>query len=207
MIRGRTLDAFLTDLAARRPAPGGGATAAVHAAQAAALVGMVARYSDGARFAEHAEEIARIVAASDRLWAESLRLAEADAAAFSAVTDAYALPRATDEEKAERTLAMAAALQEACEPPVAVIAAAAEAVALAERVLPIGNRNVVTDVAAAAEAARAAATTARVNVEINLGGIRDPRAREEFREAARAVDPVVERAEKVTAAVREAIAV
>ena len=37
----------------------------------------------------------------------------------------------------------------------------------------MGNRNVVSDVAAAAEAARAAATTARVNIEINLGGIPD----------------------------------
>jgi formiminotetrahydrofolate cyclodeaminase len=46
-VREQTIEAFLTDLAARIPAPGGGATAALHAAQAAALLGMVARYSDG----------------------------------------------------------------------------------------------------------------------------------------------------------------
>ncbi|WP_017582388.1 cyclodeaminase/cyclohydrolase family protein [Nocardiopsis valliformis] len=206
MISGQSIDGFLTELAARLPAPGGGATAAVHAAQAAALVGMVARYSDGVRFAEHSEEIAATVAASDRLRVEALRAAEADAAAFSAVVDAYALPRSTDDEKAERAATIAAALKEACEPPVAVIETAAEVVSLAERILPIGNRNVVTDVAAASEAARAAATTARVNVEVNLGGIKDEGARAELSASALAVDAIVERAEKVTAAVREVLA-
>ena len=54
-MRNDTVENFLHALAARVPAPGGGATAALHAAQAAALVAMVARYSDGPRFAEHAE--------------------------------------------------------------------------------------------------------------------------------------------------------
>ncbi len=102
---------------------------------------------------------------------------------------------------------MAAALREACAPPVAVIETAAEVVSLAERILPIGNRSVITDVVAAAEAARAAATTARVNVEVNLGGIKDNGARAEFSASARSVDLIVERAEKVTAAVREELAV
>ena len=56
--------------------------------------------------------------------------------------------------------------------------------------------------ATAAEGARAAATTARVNIEINLGGIPDAAAREELRDDARAVDALAERADKVTAAVR-----
>lgn len=204
---GQTIGGFLTKLAARMPAPGGGATAAVHAAQAAALVGMVARYSDGARFAEHSEEISEIVQASDLLRVEALRLAEADAAAFSAVAEAYALPRSTEGEKAARATAIAVALREACAPPVAVIEAAAEVVSLTERILPIGNRNVITDVAAAAEAARAAATTARVNVEINLGGIKEAGVKAGLLASARRVDLVVERAEKVTAAVRAELVV
>jgi methenyltetrahydrofolate cyclohydrolase len=205
-MRGQTIDGFLTELAARVPAPGGGATAALHAAQAAALVGMVARYSDGARFAEHAEEIAGIVTSADRLRLEALRLAEADAAAFTAVADAYALPRATDDEKALRRKAIAVALEGACVPPVAVVEVAADTVALAERLTPIGNRSVITDVAAAAEAARAAAVTARVNIEVNLGGIPDADSKTELLASAHSVDLIVERAEKVTAAVRAELA-
>ena len=46
-MRDETIGSFLTRLAARSAAPGGGATGALHAAQAAALLAMVARFSDG----------------------------------------------------------------------------------------------------------------------------------------------------------------
>jgi len=49
-MRDETIGSFLTRLAARSAAPGGGATGALHAAQAAALLAMVARFSDGPRY-------------------------------------------------------------------------------------------------------------------------------------------------------------
>jgi formiminotetrahydrofolate cyclodeaminase len=133
-------------------------------------------------------------------------LAQEDARAFTAVTDAYKLPRADDKQKAARSRAIAEALAGAARPPAAVIAVAARIVALAEQLLPIGNPNVVTDVAAATEAARAAATTARVNVEINLGGVRDTALRAELTAATREVDALAARAEAVTEAVRKELA-
>ena len=201
-MRTDTIETFLEQLAARVPAPGGGATAALHAAQAAALVAMVARYSDSAKYAEHAEEITTITATADRLRQNALGLAEEDAAAFTAVTEAYRLPKGTAEEAAARSAAIGRALVAAAQVPAVVVAVAEQVLGLAEQLLPIGNRNVVSDVAAAAEAARAAATTARVNVEINLGGIKDPAARGELAAVVDTVDDVVLRAEKVTASVR-----
>jgi formiminotetrahydrofolate cyclodeaminase len=205
-MRDETIENFLERLAARVPAPGGGAAAALHAAQGAALVGMVARYSTGEKYAQHRETVERVIAESDELRATALRLAEDDAAAFTAVTDAYKLPKATDEEASARSAAIAAALIGAGRPPAEVIAVAARVVDLAAELLPIGNPNVVSDVAAATEAARAAATTARVNVEINLGGIKDERARAELTSSADAVDGIAARAERVTDAVRKEIA-
>lgn len=204
-MREKTIDEFLTQLAARVPAPGGGATAALHAAQAAALIAMVGRYSTGDKYAAHAEEIGRIVTESDELREEALRLAENDSAAFAAVANAFRLPKSTDDEKSARSAAIAAALLGACAPPADVIDAAGRLVELAEALLPVGNRNVITDVAAAAEAARAAATTARVNIEINLAGITDEESRRALLAATGRVDPIAERAEKVTAAVRAGI--
>jgi formiminotetrahydrofolate cyclodeaminase len=205
-MRDRTIKDFLEELAARVPAPGGGAAAALHAAQGAALVGMVARYSTGEKYAEHQETVERIIAESDELRATALRLAEDDAAAFTAVADAYKLPRATDEEKAARSAAIAVSLIGAGRPPAAVIALAERVVVLAAELLPVGNPNVISDVAAASEAARAAATTARVNVEINLSGIRDEQARAELGAAAGAVDDIAALAGHVTEAVRKQIA-
>ncbi|MGD0245338.1 MAG: cyclodeaminase/cyclohydrolase family protein [Streptosporangiaceae bacterium] len=88
-MRDDTIADFLERLAARVPAPGGGATAALHAAQAAALLAMVARYSDGARY--DAVRMGAIVKEADAIRATALGLAEADAAAFGAVGSAYRL--------------------------------------------------------------------------------------------------------------------
>ena len=60
----------------------------------------------------------------------------------------------------------------------------------------------ISDVAAAAEAARAAATTSRVNIEINLGGISGTAAQAELRAAVNSVDRLTERADKLTSTVR-----
>lgn len=204
-MRDQTIDNFLQRLAAREPAPGGGTTAALHAAQGAALIGMVARYSTGDTYAEHAGVITAIVAESDELAQHALRLAENDAAAFTAVSGAYTLPKRTDAEKAARRAAIASALLGACRPPADVIETADRLLGLAERLLPVGNRNVITDVAAAAEAVRAAATTARVNIEVNLGGVTDEHARAELIEANTTVDPLCDRADKITATVRAGI--
>ncbi|MEU7044653.1 cyclodeaminase/cyclohydrolase family protein [Streptomyces varsoviensis] len=205
-MRDETISGFLERLAGRVPAPGGGAVAALQAAQGAALLGMVARYSTGEKYAAHADLVARVTAETDELRERALRLAEEDAAAFTAVTEAYKLPRGDDAAKAARSAAIADALVGAGRAPAAVISVAAAVIDLAEELLPAGNRNVVTDVAAAAEAARAAATTARVNVEINLGGIKDERVRAELAAEATRVDALAVRAEQLTDAVRQEIA-
>ncbi|MEV4373379.1 cyclodeaminase/cyclohydrolase family protein [Nonomuraea sp. NPDC049637] len=192
---------FLAELADKVPAPGGGATAALHAAQSAALLGMVARYTTGERYADHAQAVAAVIEETDALRARALRLAEEDAAAFTAVADAYRLPKGE-----ERSVSIARALAGAAEPPALVVAAAIRLVELCELLLPIGNRNVVTDVAAAAEAARAALTTARVNVEVNLRGIKDEQVREELAARLAGVEAAVVTADRITAGVREEIA-
>jgi formiminotetrahydrofolate cyclodeaminase len=197
-----TIGGFLDSLAARAPAPGGGATAALHAAQAAALISMVARYTSGPAYADDADLVSRILEDAEADRAVALALADADADAFTAVTEAYALPRGTDDEQARRSEAIADALVGAAGPPADVIRTAVALVALAEALLPVANRNVVTDVAAATEAARAAATTARLNVEINLGGIRDEKVRTELVGIADRVPEVVDRAAAVELRVR-----
>ncbi|MGF1427976.1 cyclodeaminase/cyclohydrolase family protein [Kitasatospora sp. LaBMicrA B282] len=205
-MRDDTIVQFLDRLADRVPAPGGGASAALHAAQAGALLAMVARYSTGEKYAAHQAVVERIIREADALRARALTLAEQDAAAFTAVADAYRLPRHDDAARAARSAAISEALVGAARPPAEVITVALDAVELAEALLPIGNPNVVTDIAAAAEAARAAAATARVNVEVNLAGIRAERTREALLADTARVDEIAARAERITAAVRTELA-
>ena len=205
-MRNDTIEDLLEALAARAPAPGGGASAGLHAAQAAALGAMVARYSEGPRFAEHAELVRKVRDTADLLRDEALALAEDDVAAFTTVTEAYRLPKGDEAAAAERSAAIEAATLGAARPPEALVRVGSRILDLAEDLLPVANRNVVSDVAAAAEAARAAVTTARVNIEINLGGIPGAAARAELRAAANSVDRLIERAERLTAAVRAELA-
>jgi formiminotetrahydrofolate cyclodeaminase len=202
-MRQNTITAFLDSLADRTPAPGGGATAALHLGQAAALVSMVARYSTGPRFAEHAEVIDRLCSSADEIREQALHFAEADMAAFSSVIDAYRLPKATESEAAERDRVIAAALTDAARVPVDVLASARAVIDLADELLPVANQTVISDVAAAAEAARAAATTARVNIEVNLPGIPPSDARTALTDALTNVDAVVSQADRITTDVRK----
>jgi methenyltetrahydrofolate cyclohydrolase len=202
-MRDETIASFLSRLAARSAAPGGGATGALHAAQAAALLAMVARFSDGPR--HDAEVAGRVRAAADGLADEALHLAEADEAAFGKVVFAYQLPKDTAEQRAARSDAIADALAGASRPPADLMAAAVRLAGLAEDLLSVANRNVISDIAAAAAAIGAAATTARVNIEANLGGIKDSALAAELAATAGLADGVTDRADRLVEAIREEI--
>ncbi|WP_051024656.1 MULTISPECIES: cyclodeaminase/cyclohydrolase family protein [Nocardia] len=189
-----TIGRYLDDLAAKIPAPGGGAVAALHAAQGAALVAMVARYTTRAKDADNRPAIDRIIAAADAARERALALADADATAFTAVGAAYKLPKDTDEQIAARKEAIASALLQAARVPAAVVAEADEVLSLAADLLPIGNPNVVTDIGAAADAARAAAASSQLNIAINVGSLGDHEA-EEFAPTLQRIDEIFARAD------------
>jgi methenyltetrahydrofolate cyclohydrolase len=200
-MRDETIASFLTRLAARSAAPGGGATGALHAAQAAALLAMVARFSDGPR--HDSEVVGRVRAAADGLADEALELAEADEAAFQKVVLAYQLPKDTPEQKGARSASIADAMAGAARPPADLMAAAMRLAGLAEDLLAVANRNVISDIAAAAAAISAAAITAQVNIEANLSGIKDSELIAELTETAELADGVTDRADRLIDAIRE----
>ncbi|MFJ5956033.1 cyclodeaminase/cyclohydrolase family protein [Paenarthrobacter sp. NPDC092416] len=206
MISSETINDYLSRLASRQPTPGGGAAAALHAAQGAALVAMVARYTTGTKFEQHAALVARITSAADHLIVEAMRLADADEHAFQAVIDSYKFPSGTDELKSARTAAIQDALIQAAHTPAQLIKVAGEVVDLATELFDVANPNVISDVAAAADAARAAATTARVNIDINVVAIKDNAARSRLAEQTDGLeDKVVLAADFLVKRVRERI--
>ncbi|UVJ40005.1 cyclodeaminase/cyclohydrolase family protein [Arthrobacter sp. CJ23] len=206
MISSETINDYLSRLASRQPTPGGGAAAALHAAQGAALVAMVARYTTGEKYAQHAELVGRIVKAADHLIVEALRLADADEHAFQGVIDSYQLPSGTDELKTARSAAIKDALVQAAQTPATLIKLAGEVVGLATELFDVANVNVISDVAAAADAARAAATTARVNIDINVVAVKDVAARARLAEQTDGIEEkVVLAADSLARRVRERI--
>lgn len=201
-MRDDTITAYLGKLAERTAAPAGGATAALNAAQAAALLAMTARYCDGPAHAGHAEAVSKIIAEADQLRHTCVALMAADGESYGCVMAAYQLPKDTEELRAARAAAIAAALVTAAAPPAEVIAAAARLLELAQMLQPIVNRSIAPDVAAAVEAIRAAIATSRTNVEANLSGIIDPAARDRLTRVITGVAALEAKAGQVVAAVR-----
>lgn len=160
-----TLTQLLDDLAAKTPAPGGGAVAGAVGALAGALGGMVVAYSEGKKsLAEHAEELE---AAAKRLrMARSMMLALAheDAQAYGLLTELKKLPE-DDPRRVEQEPEVRAAVLGA---PRATLAAAMDLLRLLESLVPITNKWLHSDLAVAAVLAEATARSAWWNVRVNL---------------------------------------
>jgi methenyltetrahydrofolate cyclohydrolase len=170
----QTISEWLGDLASGEPTPGGGAAAALMAATGAALVGMVTELTIGnPRYADHEPVMTDARERAAHLRRLAMELAEADEAAFGAVIEAYRLPRGTESEKAGRTAAIQQALAGAARVPLRLAVVAAGIIELTESILDGANVNVLSDVAVAADAARAALTSAAVNVGVNTSALTD----------------------------------
>lgn len=201
-MRDDTVTAYLDKLAERTAAPAGGATAAMNAAQAAALLAMTARYCDRPAHAEHAETVGKILTEAEQLRHACVTLMAADGESYGHVMGAYRLPKDTTEQQATRAAAIAAALATAAGPPTEVIETAARLLDMAQTLQPIVNRSIAPDVAAAVEALRAAIGTSRTNIEANLAGITDSDARDRLTRVIDGVPALEAKAGQVIAAVR-----
>jgi len=164
-ISDQSVEDYLEAVSAKRSTPGGGAVAAVVAAEACALLEMVLGFtrSEDSRLTGLAERLAET-------RPQLLALADQDMAAFEQVMQAY-----RGEGDFEAALVLAA------EAPLAITAIcrtlAANAVLLGE----IGNRNLITDVAIAASLLIAAVESSEVNVRVNMRAMQRERAATEAR--------------------------
>jgi len=205
-MRERSIGDWLDDLTSESPAPGGGAAAAMNAAIGAALIGMVCNLTSGKpKYAQHDELMRDTLASAVAARDQALRLAEADAAAFDAVMAAYRLPRATEAEADSRRAAIQDALGSAAEVPLRTAALAADVIGLAAAIVDAANRNVVADVAVAASSARAALDAAAINVEVNLGALKDEGVRDGLRKELAAYLIAGELGREVVANVRQGV--
>ncbi len=165
---------FLDELASNAPAPGGGSVAAISGALGAALISMVCNLTLGKKgYDEVQGDIQDLLGQSEALRQELTGLLEADVAAYTAYSQANKLPRETDEQKAERTRAVQAALVNATDVPMRIAEAAVKVMDLCMPTAEKGNKWAVSDAGVAVLMAEAALRSAALNVLINLGSIKD----------------------------------
>jgi len=180
MIKDKSLQVFLDELASSAPTPGGGSGAAIMGAMGAALVSMVCNLTVGKKGYEEVEDDLKDVLKQ----AEALRdcmtdMIRADVEVFDRLMASYGMPKETDEEKAARSDEIQASLKEATDVPLNCARACAEAIELCRTAAEKGNLNVISDAGVAVVAADAAMKSAALNVYINVGNIRDKAFAEE----------------------------
>ncbi len=85
---------------------GGGVASALAGAMAAGMISMVAKLSLKKDYGLTVDEYKEVYKEADKLAKELLAGAQADEKAFCMIKDAYALPKSTDEEKKQRSIAI-----------------------------------------------------------------------------------------------------
>ena len=197
MLTDLSIRSYLARTASGDPLPGGGSSAALNAALAAALTEMVANLTIGRKGFEAVDADMRAVAEKAAAFRSKLvDDVDRDSEAYTQVLKAFQMPKATEAEKAARRRAVQEAFKEAARVPLGVARDAIASMDLGRAVIAPGNTNAASDGAAGVLAARMAARTAVYNVRINLASIRDEAFTSALRREAELIEAEAEAKEK-----------
>lgn len=176
------VDAFTELLASDAPAPGGGSAAALEGSIGAALTAMVCELTAGKKqYAEHRDAILEVQKKAEELRGRFIDVMDRDTQAFLLVSDAFAMPKVTDEEKAARSAAIQRGLVGCTETPFEMMKLAVETLELAASLPGRFNESAASDLGVAALSLRSGIQGAWLNVLINIGSLKDRDLAESYR--------------------------
>lgn len=182
-MNGKMVDTeFIEALASKAPTPGGGGASAYAGALASALASMVGNLTVGKKkYADVEERMqAELVELADTRG-HLLALIDEDARAFGPLAAAYGMPKGSDEERAVQSAALQAALVDACEVPLEIMATSVQVIESCVFMARRGSVLALSDAGAAAVLAKAALQAASLNVVINIGSMDDAERAEGYR--------------------------
>lgn len=161
----QSVDAFLESLAAKAPTPGGGASAAIVGATAAATAAMVVSYSLGKKSLSECEERNQnAMARLSRARQMFLQLGDEDAEGYGTLNALWGL----DKDDPKRIAEWDDAVKGAITPPRAMLALSLELLRLCETLVGTTNKQLKSDLGIAGVLGQAAARSAAWSVRINI---------------------------------------
>jgi formiminotetrahydrofolate cyclodeaminase len=165
---------YLDDSASGKSAPGGGSVSAIAGALGASMASMACNFTVGKKkFADVEDRVKEILALCEEKRGKLLEFMDADVSEYSKVTDAYGMPKETDEEKEARRAAIQEALKAAMAVPLEAFRACNDVIQSLKNLVDIANPNLISDVGVAAILCTAGLEGAKLNVEINLAFLKD----------------------------------
>src|SRR5512137_1277976 len=133
----KSLSDYLDIAASKSPTPGGGSVSAVVAANAAAMVSMVANLTLGKKGYDNVQELAQQVAGEcARLIGQLKELTAKDMQSFEIFMQAWKMPANSEAEKAAKDVAMEKAAQNASSVPLEICKVCLEVLKLAAKLAP-----------------------------------------------------------------------
>lgn len=182
------VEGFVDLVASDAPAPGGGSVAALEASLGAALTAMVGKMTQGRKkYAEFAEHAADVEKKAVSLKARLVDVMDRDTEAFNLVSDAFGMPKETDEQKTARSAAIQEGLKACTRTPMEMMELCDETLTLAESMLGRFNDTCASDLGVAVLSLRAGIQGAWLNVLINIGSIKDAAFAQEQRKKGEAL--------------------
>jgi formiminotetrahydrofolate cyclodeaminase len=170
----REIERFVASVAAAEPLPGGGSSAALAGALAAALGEMMAGLTEGkaspAPLQRHVKEI-HIKLSGLRTVLQNL--IEEDVTAYQSLLNALRLPRETGQQRALRAAAIEEHARSATETPLQTARAAFSVMECLKTLIEIGNPHAKCDAAVGTQLAYAAVKGSQYNVLSNIGMLKD----------------------------------
>ncbi|MFC1645557.1 cyclodeaminase/cyclohydrolase family protein [Candidatus Omnitrophota bacterium] len=176
-----SLKKYIDDLSAKLPAPGGGSAAALTATLGVSLILMVLNYTVGKeKYKKFEEELSPALAKAKDLKKKLAILIDKDVEAYKKVSLTFSSQDGTIKEKT---------LKDAAGVPIEICNCSYEAIKLCHKIMDKTNKNLISDIAVAAEFLGAAHNSALFNIKINLKDIKD----KEFSiNIAKAIEPQIE---------------
>ncbi len=195
-LQDETIESYLDALSSGSATPGGGAVAAITGAQAAALIAMVCEFTKESD-AFPAKTIHLILDTANTARRTFLQLAQKDIVVFSALMATLKNPtdssepssgRTIDARKVKaraiqaRTVKVQAALIQAAEVPRQMMNLAVELAADIKTLKRHGNKHLITDLGMASILLQATASSAKLNVLINIKRVKNEQYKAELLE-------------------------
>ena len=203
MCLNQPLKSFIDNTAKGTPTPGGGSVAALVGSLGAALLCMVGNFTVGKpKYKSVEKDVKEILAKADKLKESLFVLTREDMEAYEKFSRASQMPKDTPLMREKRKQVLQKTLKEAAEVPWRISQASLQVIELAEKLLPKGNPNLITDVGVGVLLAEAALKSAVLNVKINLSFIKD----EEYKNRrSKALEDILSRASQIGNGVLKAI--
>ena len=189
--------AFIEELAAPTPTPGGGSAGAYAGAMGAGLVAMVAGLTIGKKkYAEVEAEMQAIRVVAENLRMELTQAVDDDASSFEVLMVTFKMPKETEEQKSARNAAIAQSTLNAAHIPLHVSGGAVKVMELALKCAKHGNLNAISDSMSGFAMARASLTAAGYNVRININSLEDKSLGDKMLEELAELEKKADRLEK-----------